>query len=59
MDAGGEVVLDRDEEVGLVVPTNNKGRRALSVIYWLLANETLDRRGAEPGYALEDFETEL
>ena len=45
--------------VDLVVPTNNKGRKALSVIYWLLANETLDRRGAEPGYALEDFETEL
>ncbi|PSP80439.1 30S ribosomal protein S2 [Halobacteriales archaeon QS_4_69_225] len=45
--------------VDLVVPTNNKGRRALSVIYWLLANETLDRRGAEPGYALEDFETDL
>ncbi len=45
--------------VDLVVPTNNKGRRALSVIYWLLANETLDRRGAEPGYALEDFESEL
>ncbi|MUV86499.1 30S ribosomal protein S2 [Natronomonas sp. CBA1123] len=45
--------------VDLVVPTNNKGRKALSVIYWLLANETLDRRGAEPAYALEDFETEL
>ena len=45
--------------VDLVVPTNNKGRKALSVIYWLLANETLDRRGAEPTYALEDFETEL
>jgi len=45
--------------VDLVVPTNNKGRKALSVVYWLLANETLDRRGAEPGYALEDFETEL
>jgi small subunit ribosomal protein S2 len=45
--------------VDLIVPTNNKGRKALSVIYWLLANETLDRRGAEPGYALEDFETEL
>ncbi|CAI49515.1 30S ribosomal protein S2 [Natronomonas pharaonis DSM 2160] len=44
--------------VDLVVPTNNKGRKALSVIYWLLANETLDRRGAEPAYALEDFETE-
>jgi small subunit ribosomal protein S2 len=45
--------------VDLVVPTNNKGRKALSVVYWLLANETLDRRGAEPSYALEDFETEL
>jgi small subunit ribosomal protein S2 len=45
--------------VDLVVPTNNKGRKALSVVYWLLANETLDRRGAEPAYALEDFETEL
>ncbi|WP_336133295.1 30S ribosomal protein S2 [Natronomonas amylolytica] len=45
--------------VDLVVPTNNKGRKALSVIYWLLANETLDRRGAEPTYGLDDFETEL
>ncbi len=45
--------------VDLVVPTNNKGRKALSVVYWLLANETLDRRGAEPAYALSDFETEL
>ena len=43
--------------VDLVVPTNNKGRKALSVVYWLLANETLDRRGAEPAYALEDFES--
>ncbi|MFD1634131.1 30S ribosomal protein S2 [Haloplanus ruber] len=42
--------------VDLVIPTNNKGRRALSVVYWLLANETLDRRGAEPTYALDDFE---
>ena len=42
--------------VDLVIPTNNKGRKALSVVYWLLANETLDRRGAEPTYALDDFE---
>jgi small subunit ribosomal protein S2 len=42
--------------VDLVVPTNNKGRRALSVVYWLLANETLDRTGAAPSYELEDFE---
>jgi small subunit ribosomal protein S2 len=45
--------------VDLVIPTNNKGRKALSVVYWLLANETLDARGAEPAYALEDFETEI
>jgi small subunit ribosomal protein S2 len=45
--------------VDLVVPTNNKGRKALSVVYWLLANETLDRRGSDSFYALEDFESEL
>jgi ribosomal protein Sa(cytosolic)/S2(archaeal) len=43
----------------LVVPTNNKGRRALSVVYWLLANETLDRRGADSLYALDEFEAEI
>jgi len=43
--------------VDLVIPTNNKGRKALSVVYWLLANEVLDRRGAEPSYSLEDFES--
>ncbi|NUB92803.1 30S ribosomal protein S2 [Haloterrigena sp. SYSU A558-1] len=43
--------------VDLVVPTNNKGRKALSVVYWLLANEVLDRRGAEPSYSLDDFES--
>ena len=50
---------NQTSNVDLVVPTNNKGRRALSVVYWLLANETLDRRGAEPAYALDDFEDEL
>jgi len=45
--------------VDLVVPTNNKGRKALSVVYWLLANETLDRRGAKPAYSLSDFESDL
>ncbi|SEO70145.1 SSU ribosomal protein S2P [Halogranum amylolyticum] len=47
---------NQTSNVDLVIPTNNKGRRALSVVYWLLANETLDRRGAEPSYALDDFE---
>ena len=45
--------------VDLVIPTNNKGRRALSVVYWLLANELLDRRGTDTVYALEEFEEEL
>jgi len=45
--------------VDLVVPTNNKGRRALSVVYWLLANETLDRRNAGTVYELDDFEDAL
>jgi len=45
--------------VDLVVPTNNKGRKALSVVYWLLANETLDNRGAEPVYGLDDFESDI
>jgi small subunit ribosomal protein S2 len=46
-------------DVDLVIPTNNKGRKALSVVYWLLANETLDARGAEPTYGLDDFESEI
>jgi small subunit ribosomal protein S2 len=45
--------------VDLVVPTNNKGRKALSVVYWLLANETLDHRGSDTVFGLEDFESEL
>ena len=48
---------NQTSNVDLVVPTNNKGRKALSVVYWLLANEVLDRRGAEPSYGLEDFES--
>jgi small subunit ribosomal protein S2 len=47
---------NQTSNVDLVIPTNNKGRRALSVVYWLLANETLDRRGTDQVYALEEFE---
>lgn len=50
---------NQTSNVDLVVPTNNKGRRALSVVYWLLANETLDRRGTDQVYELEDFEAEV
>ncbi|MFB6254918.1 MAG: 30S ribosomal protein S2 [Halobacteriaceae archaeon] len=50
---------NQTSNVDLVIPTNNKGRRALAVVYWLLANETLDRRGAEPTYSLDEFEPEI
>ncbi len=31
--------------VDLIIPTNNKGKKALSTIYWLLARELLRERG--------------
>jgi small subunit ribosomal protein S2 len=31
--------------VDLALPANNKGRRSLSLIYWLLAREILTARG--------------
>jgi small subunit ribosomal protein S2 len=45
--------------VDLVVPTNNKGRKALSVVYWLLARELLDIRGVDTDYTQADFEPDI
>ncbi len=50
--------------VDLVVPTNNKGRRALALIYWLLTKEILKEQGKiksdeEFTAAVEDFEAEI
>jgi small subunit ribosomal protein S2 len=47
--------------VDLVIPTNNKGRRALAVIYWLLARQVLRERGElqsdkDPTLTVDDFE---
>lgn len=45
--------------VDLVIPTNNKGRKALSLIYWLLAKKTMEDRGEEIGYTAAEFEAEI
>ena len=50
--------------VDFVIPTNNKGRRALAVIYWLLARQILRERGEIPtdgdlSQSIEDFEIKL
>jgi small subunit ribosomal protein S2 len=50
--------------VDLVIPTNNKGRRALAVIYWLLARQILRERGElspdkDPSIAIDDFEAKI
>jgi small subunit ribosomal protein S2 len=50
--------------VDLVIPVNNKGRRSLAIVYWLLAREILRETGQLPlsgefGSSIEDFETTL
>ncbi|WP_456482405.1 30S ribosomal protein S2 [Methanopyrus sp.] len=47
--------------VDLAIPTNNKGRKALALVYWLLARELLKKLGRleedeEFEYDPEDFE---
>ncbi|NTW92393.1 MAG: 30S ribosomal protein S2 [Methanoregulaceae archaeon] len=45
--------------IDLVIPTNNKGRKALSMVYYLLTREMLRHRGISTSLSIEDFETEL
>jgi small subunit ribosomal protein S2 len=45
--------------IDLVIPTNNKGRKALSLIYYLLTKEMLRLRGVATNLTPEDFETEI
>ena len=50
--------------VDLVVPTNNKGRRALATVYWLLTREVQKERGAIKSDAeftptIDDYEASL
>jgi len=50
--------------VDFVIPTNNKGRKALALIYWLLARQVLRERGELPPEGelpipVEEFETKI
>lgn len=56
---------DTDNEtadIDLIIPTNNKGRKALALVYWLLARQVLRERGDLPPekpfeVSVEEFET--
>ena len=43
-------------ELDLVIPANNRGRKALATVYWLLAREIL-QDSETMKYEIEDFET--
>jgi small subunit ribosomal protein S2 len=50
--------------IDYVIPANNKGRRSLATIYWLLARQILREKGeitldGEMMSAIDDFETKL
>ena len=50
--------------VDIILPTNNKGRRALATVYWLLTREVLKARGEiekDEDFKMEidDFEASL
>ncbi|MEM1586813.1 MAG: 30S ribosomal protein S2 [Candidatus Bathyarchaeia archaeon] len=50
--------------IDLIIPTNNKGRKALAAIYWLLARQILRERGELPPdgnlpVPVEEFEVKL
>ena len=51
-------------DVDLVIPTNNKGRRALAVIFWLLARQVARERGEitpdkDIHLSIDDFEAKV
>jgi len=43
-------------KIDLIIPANNRGRKALATVYWLLARGILEDPGAMT-YEIDDFET--
>ncbi len=60
-------VCDTDnvtDDIDLVIPGNNRGRKAIAAIFWLLARYTLEHAGLLEAdkpmkYTIEDFETKI
>jgi len=52
--------FDETRNIDLVIPANNKGKKALATLFWLLAREVLKERGVIKNdddfkYKVEDF----
>ncbi len=45
----------RIRNIDLVIPSNNKGKNSLALIYWILTKEILKKRGIEFNSPLEEF----
>ncbi len=43
------------KNIDIILPCNNRGRKSLSLIYWLIAREYAKARGLEFNYSLEKF----
>ena len=51
-------------KIDLVIPANNRGRKSLATIYWLLARQILIEKGElkddeQMKYEIDDFETKI
>ena len=51
-------------KLDLVIPANNRGRKSLATVYWLLAHEILVENGklnkdGQMKYEIDDFETKI
>lgn len=55
---------NKTKNIDLVIPANNRGRKALALVYWLLSKQVLQERGdlgegEEWNVPLEEFETKF
>jgi len=55
---------NRTEYIDLIIPANNKGRKSLALLYWILARQVLRERGEIPPdkdlpVSYEEFETKV